>query len=143
MKFKALTQNKNYCIKLEKGEEALNSLIQFCIKNKISNASFSGIGATNNLTVGSFDLKNRRYIDKTFNEPLEILSLVGNISLVNKKPFAHAHIIAGKENFIAIGGHVKQCYISLTCEIYLVSYKQPIERIPNKDLGISILEFKK
>jgi predicted DNA-binding protein with PD1-like motif len=143
MKYDNLSKPKCFCIRLEKGEEVVNTLTKFCEQHKISSGSFSGIGATDNLTIGCFDLKNKTYVNKTLNEPLEILSLIGNVSFVANKPFVHAHIIVGKEDCSTIGGHLMVCFVSLTCEIYLYAHKQKINRVKNEELGISILDLKK
>jgi predicted DNA-binding protein with PD1-like motif len=73
---------------------------------------------------------------------MEILSLVGNVSLIDGVPFIHAHICVSDNTFSIIGGHVKSCIISLTCEIYLQSYYPKIHRIKNEKLGISTLNLK-
>lgn len=143
MKFEKLSFQKQYCIRLDKGDEIIEALTNFCKKNKITSGSFSGIGATNNLIIGCFNLQTKKYDDKQFDKSLEILSLLGNISLSNNNPFVHAHIIISDEKFNTFGGHLKKCVISLTCEIYLNVYKQKIKRIPNGKLGISILNFNK
>ena len=72
MKYDSFTLAKNYCIRLDKGDEVIGSLTAFCMQHKISSGSFFAIGATNNITVGSFDLKTKKYIDKTIKMPLEI-----------------------------------------------------------------------
>jgi predicted DNA-binding protein with PD1-like motif len=141
MKYQSLSPNKEYCVRLDKHDEIISSLTNFCITHKIKNAVFSGIGATNSLTIGSFDLKTKKYENINIKKPLEILSLVGNVSLVNGSPFVHAHVVVGKDDFKTLGGHLRHCVVSLTCEIYLLTYKNKINRSPNKSLGISILDL--
>ena len=40
-----------YMIYVEKGENIMESITQFCIKNKINNAQLSGIGAVKNIEI--------------------------------------------------------------------------------------------
>lgn len=139
MKSFILNNGKCFCLRLDKGEEIVSSLTTFCKKHKITSGSLYGIGATNNVILGCFELKQKKYKYKTIKKSLEILSLVGNISSLDNSPFIHAHIVVSADNFCTYGGHLKCCVVSLTCEIYLTAYDCKIKRLPNKNLGISIL----
>jgi predicted DNA-binding protein with PD1-like motif len=66
----------------------------------------SGIGAVTKATIGYYDQIKREYVIKSFNQPMEVLSLKGNISVKDGVPFAHLHVVLGKEDFTAIGGHL-------------------------------------
>ena len=50
------------------------------------------------------------------NEPLEISSLIGNISLKDGQPFVHAHVILSNARGKTWGGHLASGTIVFACE---------------------------
>jgi predicted DNA-binding protein with PD1-like motif len=68
MKFIKLNTNQ-YCLRLERGEEILNSVTSFCKKQKIFSGYFHGIGATDDLMINFFDEKNKKYNSLNFKGP--------------------------------------------------------------------------
>ena len=116
MKSKKL--NNGYIIKLEKGEEIVFALTKFCEDNDIKSGSIAGVGGTDNVSLKYYDLAKGEYISKKFSgKNYEIISLNGNISLVNGKPFVHIHTVLGDSDYNAFGGHLGSALIAITCEI--------------------------
>lgn len=132
---------KAFVIKLSKGEKIVESLTEFCRKNKIDFAVFYGIGAVLNADIGFYDLKKKSYFFKKINKPLEITSLIGNISLLNKKHALHAHITLSDERMRAIGGHLKEATVGGTCEIILVEFKTKIKRTYDEETGLNLWDL--
>ena len=87
-----------YMIYVEKGENIMESITQFCIKNKINNAQLSGIEAVKNIEIGAFDTDNKKYIRQNFEDTWELVSYQGNISLKDDIPFIHAHVAISDHN---------------------------------------------
>lgn len=92
--------------KLFKGVEIVDGLTKFLKEKSISAGLISGIGAVMNARIGYYDQSEKKYISQQFNEPMEILSLKGNISLRDGEPFAHLHVVLSKSDFTCIGGHL-------------------------------------
>ena len=112
------TLNNGYILKLEKGEEVIAALAKFCEDNDIKSGCIAGIGATNNASINYYDLEKGKYISKKFSDKnYEIISLNGNISLLQGKPFTHIHIALGDSDYNVFGGHLESAVISVTCEI--------------------------
>jgi hypothetical protein len=65
-----------------------------------------GIGAVQKATIAYYDQKQIKYRDIMLNEPMEIVSLHGNVSLKDGKPFVHAHVVLGDEKGNVRGGHL-------------------------------------
>lgn len=87
-------------------EDILKYLTNLCIENSITCGTVSCIGAVYKMTIGFYDQNLKKYENIVLNEPLEILSLIGNISLKEDKPFIHAHVTLGDKNGSAFGGHL-------------------------------------
>jgi len=115
-------------LKLEKGEEIIQSLTRVCKNEGIKLASLSGIGAADNLRIGSMDPLTGIYASRTFTGMLEITSLSGNITMRNGEPFPHIHIVVGDENCNAYAGHLLEANINVTCEIVLTIIDGEITR---------------
>lgn len=136
-----LSKAINYCIRIDKGQDIIQTIVAFCNINKITSACFSGIGATNDATVAVYNTKTKKYVDTEIKDDSEILSLNGNVSLFENKPFVHAHVVLGLNNNNVVGGHVKQCVVSITSEIFLHAFKNKINRSLDVSLGINTLHF--
>ena len=87
MKYIKLSHNQ-YCLRIIRGEEILTTINTFCKKQKIIGGYFSGIGATNNVTIGIYNEKSKKYLSTTLKGSWEITSLIGNISFLKQKPFS-------------------------------------------------------
>ena len=127
-------------IKLEKGEDLLETLNSIVERENIEAGFFTGIGALSKVRIGIFI--QGKYEEITIEDELEIVSLLGNISLKDGKPFVHAHITVSKKGGEAFGGHLLPgSIISVTCEIFLVRLKNPIKREFDKELKLYLLDL--
>ncbi|MDR0675154.1 MAG: DNA-binding protein [Mycoplasmataceae bacterium] len=131
-----------YCLRLERGEEIMQTIAIFCRQQKISSGQFQGIGATNNLVIGVYNKKRKNYRYTTLKKSFEITNLIGNISLLNNQPFLHAHINVSDDSLNVIGGHLKSAIISVTGEFFLTKYDKKFARQYDETIGINLLRFK-
>jgi len=134
--------NDTYVLRLEKGEEIVSSLKKFCEKENIKLGSIEGLGATNHLVVGLFDLDEKIYHKKEFNEPFEITSLLGNISTMNDEVYLHLHINCADKNMNVYGGHLYECTISVTCELFVRVIDGKVDRYKDEAIGINLYDLK-
>ncbi len=130
-----------YVIRLDKGEELLRSLTDFCVKERILYGSVSGIGACNHVLIGIYDTQEQLFHQKEFNEPMEITNVTGNITRTNVGPYLHLHVSLAREDLSLIGGHLKECVISATCELHLQTCPLKVGRKPDPDVGLNIYRF--
>lgn len=135
-----LKENKKYFIRIDRGEELIGELANFCKKQKIMTGFFWGIGAASSVLLSSYDLDKREYFDSRIEEGLEISSLFGNISRLGEKPVIHAHGVFSDFDTRTHAGHVKELTISATCEIFLQALDGKTERQYNKTIGLNLLE---
>ena len=131
-----------YIVRIKKGEEIIGELTRFCSENNIKSGSIAGIGATDNVSLGYFDLDKKEYIEKKFSgKNFEIISMNGNISLVDGKPFAHIHITLGDSDYSVFGGHLNSAVVSVTGEITLTLSDGVLERKPDEHSGLNLLNL--
>lgn len=65
---------------LEKGEDIVECITNFADDQDLTFTSVSGIGACDDVVLKFFNLTTKQYEEKHITEPLELTSLLGNIS---------------------------------------------------------------
>jgi len=108
--FKKVLQSieKVHYVKFEKDELLLESLTKYAKDNNIKTAEISFIGAVQNVNVMYFNQSKKEYDKHTFDGGHEVLNGLGNISLLNGKPFVHVHMTVADKNGNAFGGHLDE-----------------------------------
>ena len=101
----------------------------------------SGIGATDDFTVGVFDIAKKEYEKFVFSGNHEINALDGNITEKDGKPYIHLHITATGKGGKVVGGHLIKGVISLTGEIIITVTDGKITREYDETLGINRWKF--
>ncbi len=97
----------------------------------------SGIGATAHAVVAYYDQLTRAYKPLEFTGGMEILSLQGNVSLRDNKPFIHAHIILGDKDGRVFGGHLLQGTKVFACEVFIEEYSgEELVRAHDEQTGL-------
>jgi len=130
-----------WVLRLDKGDEIIESLTNFLKDNKIVSGYLTGIGATNDVKIGLFNTKDKRYITKTLKGDYEITSLMGNISLQNGEIKLHLHITIADEELKASGGHLYFAKINAVCEIFIEEFPEILKRKEDIKTGLNLLEF--
>lgn len=128
--------NDDYFIYIEKNEKIMETFKQFCIKNNISNAKISGIGAVKNTEIGAYDILKKQYIKKKFDNILELVSFEGNITLNNDAPFPHAHVVLSDHDMNTYGGHLFETTVAAVGEFFLKKIDNEAYRKLNDDIGL-------
>ena len=132
-----------YVIRLDAGEEIVQSLISLAAKEKINLAHLSGVGAVNNVTLKSFQPDTKQYGAHMYHTDLEIVSLSGNLTTLNGRPCAHLHMSVADTVGHVYGGHLNKAVVSSCAEIFLTVVDGTVERKPNPELGLNVLTFSK
>lgn len=130
-----------YILRIDKGEEVVETLSQFCKENKIKLGSVSGLGATDKLTIGLFSVKEKQYYKKELTGDFEITNLTGNISTKDGEVYLHLHITVSDEKYNAYGGHLNACWISGTCELIIEAIDGQMDRKFSEEIGLNLYKF--
>lgn len=117
-----------YVVRLDAGEKIVETLKALCERDAIGGGFFTGLGAVGEAEIGHFDPAAKDYTWVKLSGPREIVSLYGNITTVDGKPFIHAHIALGDNTFAVRGGHLKEAVVSVTCEVTLTRFRDDIGR---------------
>lgn len=133
--------DNTYVVRLDVGDEIMESLTALCKKEDIKAATVQGLGATNNVTVGYYSTVAKKYFPKTFNQQFEIISLNGNISVKDDEPYLHLHIALSDENYTFFGGHLNNAVISITAEIFVTKLNGMLNRRVNEETQLNIFDI--
>lgn len=133
--------NNKYILRLDRGDEIVETLKRFCERENITLGSIQGIGAVNKATVGLFEISTKKYHSSELNGDFEITSLLGNISTMNGETYLHLHInLADKEHKV-YGGHLNSAVISATGEIIVEAIEGNVDREFSENIGLNLYKF--
>ncbi|MFW9864733.1 MAG: PPC domain-containing DNA-binding protein [Candidatus Thorarchaeota archaeon] len=136
------TINRIIVGKVEPDEDLIESIIQMIKKHNIKSGLVNCIGALKQFTIGYFDINSKEYISKTFNEYIELISCMGNISFMDDKPVVHLHISIGRRDYTMIGGHLIQpSIVSITGEVHILEIDRTLERSRDPQFDLSLLKI--
>lgn len=128
-------------LRLDAGDEIINSILKTAKEEKITLASVTGIGGTDDALIGVFNMDEKSYNRYAVTGTHEITSLVGNINTMNGKEYTHIHITLAGEGGQLIGGHLLSCVISLTAEIFIDVIDGQVDRKKDENLQINKFSF--
>ena len=113
------------------------SLEQACLDLGIESAAVSGIGGVCQVELGYWRASQADYQRKKLEGSFELLTLLGNISLYQGRPFAHLHVSLADENLQVVGGHFFEATITATAELFLTPC-ETIERHWDDQIGAAL-----
>jgi uncharacterized protein len=132
---------KTFAVVFDAGEEVVAGLLRFAKDQKLSGAHLTAIGAFERVTLGFFELAKKDYKKIPIDEQVELMSLVGNIARDDKgEPRLHAHVVVGKSDGSAHGGHLLDGSVRPTLEVVIVESSHHLRRTMRADLGLALLD---
>ena len=131
-----------YVIRMDRGEEVMETLAALCEREGIRLASVEAIGAVDRAVVGLYDVDKKVFHRKEFQEPMELTSLLGTVTEKDGKPYLHLHATLCDANMQTHGGHVNALYISATCEMVLRLLPGQVGRQLDEVTGLNLFDFK-
>ncbi|WP_426456931.1 PPC domain-containing DNA-binding protein [Staphylococcus cohnii] len=126
---------------LEQGEDIVEAVTDLAREQNGKFGTVSGIGACDNVELNFYNLDTKTYEKKEIKEPLELISLLGNISHIDEKPFAHLHATFGTNQYETLSGHLIKAVVSATAEIVITMTNLDINRKHNADIGLNLLDL--
>jgi predicted DNA-binding protein with PD1-like motif len=140
-----LLQNENglktFALVFDKGEEVKEPLLRFATENKLRGAQVTAIGAFSEVTLGFFDRQKKSYREIPINEQVEVLSFAGNIVEKDDEPMLHAHVVVGKADGTAHGGHFLKGRVWPTLEMIVFETRAHLRRIHDEETGLPLIDL--
>jgi len=130
-----------WMVRVDKGEEVVESLLRFAAEHDVRCASVTGLGGVDEVRIAYLDVELKEYLPREIDGVLELASLVGNLTREGEKPFLHAHVVVSDREFRCYGGHLLRARVAVTGEFAVHVGEAPIQRACNPDLGIKQQHF--
>lgn len=131
---------KNYVLVFANGDEVLSGITEFANKYNVKGGHFTAIGAFKKAISGWYDASKKAYKLNHINQQVELVSLIGNISLLNDKPVVHAHFAVGLPDGKVEGGHLIEAYTFPTVEMFVTVEPTPIYKLLDQHTGLNLID---
>lgn len=123
------------------GEEVGAGLEDFAREHHLSAAHLTGIGAFQDVVLGFWDRDRREYDRIPIDEQVEVLALVGNVTLSPEDaPRIHAHVVVGRSDGTAWGGHLLEGRARPTLEVVVTETPAHLRRVADENTGLALIE---
>ncbi|UCD57091.1 MAG: DNA-binding protein [Candidatus Hydrogenedentota bacterium] len=116
--FAPFDPGRTFLCRLPHDADLLKWLNQFAREREIRLATLFVIGAVKKATVAFYDQQQRTYRQIGFEENLEILSCLGNVSVREDRPFVHCHATFSNDRGETVGGHLVEGTIVFAAEAH-------------------------
>jgi len=141
MDYQEVEGAREYVARLEHGRDWRGQIEDFADEEEIDAAFFIGLGAVQDAVLSFYDQDDKEYRDIEFDEPLEVVPAVGNISwLYSEEPrssesrtesdgerFAHTHVALSREDGTTVAGHLDSA-TTFAGELYVREFDTTLER---------------
>lgn len=129
-----------YILRIDRGEEVVTMLKNFCTDHHIILGTVTGIGAANRVSIGHFNTETKQYQSTDLTGDFEITGLTGNISTMNGKVYLHLHATLSDGDYHTFGGHLNAAVVSGTCELIIEIIDGVCDREFNDAVGLNLLK---
>ena len=129
-----------FVVVLATGEEVVRNLTLFASNERLAASEFTAIGAFQRAVVAYFDWESKRYSPIPIDEQVEVLSLIGDITIDGQSPKIHAHVVVGKRDGSAHGGHLMEGHVRPTLEVVVTELPRHLHRKHDAASGLALID---
>jgi len=125
--------------RLDHGSEIIGQITDIARDLEIKAAFISAVGALTSAEIGFYDQSAHEYkASAVVDEPVEIASLSGNISILEGRPFVHAHAVLSDSSGRTFAGHLVRGTI-FASELFLQEMPHSeLVRMPDPVTGLRL-----
>lgn len=132
---------RTFAVVMDTGDEVLACLRDFAKEHRLSAAELSGLGALEDVVLGYFDWQRKDYDRIPIEEQVEVLNLTGNIALKDGEPKLHPHVVVGKADGTAHGGHLLEARVRPTLEVVITESPAHLRRESDPETGLALIRL--
>ena len=129
--------NGIWVVSLERGDDLRSCVEKLALDEGIDGGRVTAIGGVEDPELGCYELSTKSYLRKAFDGIHELVSLDGNLTVKDGKPYLHAHVVISGADFVAYAGHLFDCKIGLVAEMFIDPLSAPLTRLPCEDIGLA------
>jgi predicted DNA-binding protein with PD1-like motif len=145
MRTKLLNENgeRVFAVIFETGDDPVAGLTRFADEQKLGASAFTAIGAFSEATLGYFDWEKKDYERIPVKDQVEVLALVGDVALQDGKPKLHAHVVLGRRDGSACGGHLLAARVRPTLEVIVTESPVHLRRKHDPVTGLALIDIER
>ena len=130
-----------YIVSLKDKSSIYDALTDFINKQKIRGGQVTGIGAVNEATLRYYNPATKTFIDKTFQEQMELTSISGNVAEIAGALSVHLHVTLGRSDYTALTGHLRDAFIRGAGELFFYPLNSRIVKTKDAVTGLNLYNF--
>jgi len=125
--------------RLPYGGDLLTEIAAVADEHEMAMAELRAIGALQRARLSFYDQRTHEYEEFSVDEPVELVSLLGNVSRRDGATAVHAHAALAGHHGDCIGGHVAPGCVLFACELVLQELAgEPLERAHDEQTGLPL-----
>jgi predicted DNA-binding protein with PD1-like motif len=132
---------KTFALVFDKDDEVRESLLEFANANRLGDSHVSAIGAFSEVTLGYSDRDQKNYKKIPVRDQVEVLALTGNIVQNDGRASLHAHVVVGKSDGSAHGGHLLGGRVWPTLEMIVSELPVHLRRSLDEETGLALIRL--
>lgn len=132
---------RTFAVILATGDEVMSCLKDFVIREKITAAQISAIGALSDVVLEYFDWDKKDYLKIPLREQVEVASLLGDVAEADGKPAIHIHIVVGRRDGSAMAGHLGEAHVRPTLEVILTESPAHLRKRVDPESGLALIRI--
>ncbi len=127
MDYREVAGKQEFVAQLGHGTDWRAEIESLADDEDIDAAWFIAMGAVQDADIWYYDQDETEYREVQFDEPLEVTSCVGNVSLLDGERFAHTHAVLSRRSGQTLAGHLDSATV-FTGELYMRTFEEPLVR---------------
>lgn len=140
MNFQRVETTGEYVGRFETGSDWRGEIEALADAVEADAAWFTALGAVRDAELWFYDQGECTYQPMTFEEPLEVASCVGNVSLLDGDRFAHTHAVLSRPDGEAVAGHLDEATV-FAGEIYMRTFDTALERVHDEPTDLDLWDL--
>ena len=132
---------RGFILKFDRGEEFHETLIEFFQQKRIPGAFYQGIGALTDVELGVFNITKNDYDRHFFGEEYELITAVGNMSVMDGVSFPHTHVVLADNKCKTLAGHFFKGIVAVTLELFVFPIDIALNRKADESLNFKSLHL--
>lgn len=128
-------------IRLDPGDDILASLAAACQEHDIANAEVTGLGSVEAVTLAHYRRDTQQFTERSLEGIYEIVSLLGNVALIDSQPVAHCHVTIADAAMTPLGGHLVRGVCSATVELVVRPLASHYSKHHDARVGLKLWQF--
>ena len=132
---------RTYALVFNHGDQVMKELEGFASDPDLTAAHFTAIGALSDVVLGYLDWERKDYEQIPIDEQVEVLTLAGDVALSDGEPAVHAHLVVGRRDGSAAGGHLIEATVRPTLELILTETPAHLHKREDAETGLALIDL--